>query len=87
MTEQITNIPDKGNKKRIVIVGGGFGGLKIARKLKRQHYQVVLLDKNNYHPFPAVTLPSSHIRHRAQCYFIPIPQDIQRIQRLSYPHM
>lgn len=34
MTEQITNIPDKGNKKRIVIVGGGFGGLKIARKLK-----------------------------------------------------
>lgn len=51
MTEQITNIPDKGNKKRIVIVGGGFGGLKIARKLKRQHYQVVLLDKNNYHLF------------------------------------
>lgn len=83
MTEQITNIPDKGNKKRIVIVGGGFGGLKIARKLKRQHYQVVLLDTS----FPAVTLPSSHIRHRAQCYFIPIPQDIQRIQRLSYPHM
>lgn len=51
MTEQITNIPDKGNKKRIVIVGGGFGGLKIARKLKGQHYQVVLLDKNNYHLF------------------------------------
>lgn len=51
MTEQITNIPDKGNKKRVVIVGGGFGGLKIARKLKGQHYQIVLLDKNNYHLF------------------------------------
>ena len=50
MTEQITNITrQKEIKKRIVIVGGGFGGLKIARKLKRQHYQVVLLDKNNYH--------------------------------------
>ena len=85
MTEQITNIPDKGNKKRIVIVGGGFGGLKIARKLKRQHYQVVLLDKNNYHLFQPLLYQVA--RHRAQCYFIPIPQDIQRIQRLSYPHM
>ena len=84
MTEQITNIPDKGNKKRIVIVGGGFGGLKIARKLKRQHYQVVLLDKNNYHLFQPLLyqVATSGIAHSA-----PIPQDIQRIQRLSYPHM
>lgn len=47
----ISNIPDKGNKKRIVIVGGGFGGLKIARKLNNNKYQVILLDKNNYHIF------------------------------------
>lgn len=31
MTEQITNIPDKGNKKRIVIVGGGFKSGKTRR--------------------------------------------------------
>lgn len=36
----------------------------------------MLLDKTTT-IFPAVTLPSSHIRHRTQCYFIPIPQDIQ----------
>lgn len=51
MTEHITNIPAKGTKKRIVIVGGGFGGLKLARKLKGRPYQIVLLDKNNYHLF------------------------------------
>ncbi|WP_455591949.1 NAD(P)/FAD-dependent oxidoreductase [Bacteroides sp.] len=45
------DIPDKGNKKRIVIVGGGFGGLKLARKLKNDKFQIVLLDKNNYHLF------------------------------------
>ena len=37
--------------KRVVIIGGGFGGLKLAQKLKVSHYQVVLVDKNNYHTF------------------------------------
>ena len=47
----ISNIPDQGTKKRVVIVGGGFGGLKLARKLNDRDFQVVLLDKNNYHLF------------------------------------
>ncbi len=39
------------NKKRIVIVGGGFAGLTLARKLAGEYYQVVLVDKNNFHQF------------------------------------
>ena len=42
----------KVDKKRVVIVGGGFGGLKLANKLKKSGFQVVLIDKNNYHQFP-----------------------------------
>lgn len=42
----------KEDKKRVVIVGGGFGGLKLANKLKKSGFQVVLIDKNNYHQFP-----------------------------------
>lgn len=45
------DIPDKGSKKRVVIVGGGFGGLKLARKLKDDRFQIILLDRNNYHLF------------------------------------
>ncbi len=41
----------KNSKKRIVIIGGGFGGLEIARRLVKLNYQVVLIDKNNYHQF------------------------------------
>ncbi len=44
------NIPES-NHKRIVIVGGGFGGLKLARELSDSEFQVVLIDKNNYHQF------------------------------------
>ena len=39
------------NRKRVVIVGGGFGGIALARALKKAPFQVVLLDKNNYHTF------------------------------------
>lgn len=45
------NLP-KTDKKRVVIVGGGFGGLKLANKLKKSGFQVVLVDRNNYHQFP-----------------------------------
>lgn len=44
------NIP-KTEKKRVVIVGGGFGGLKLANKLKKSNFQVVLIDRNDYHQF------------------------------------
>ena len=36
---------------RVVIIGCGFAGLKLARKLNSKAYQIVLLDKNNYHTF------------------------------------
>jgi len=37
---------------RIVIVGGGFAGLKLARKLNNKSgFEILLLDKNNYHQF------------------------------------
>ncbi|QIP16116.1 NAD(P)/FAD-dependent oxidoreductase [Spirosoma aureum] len=45
------NIPQT-DRKRVVIVGAGFGGLKLARKLSRKkEFQVVLINKQNYHEF------------------------------------
>ena len=35
----------------VVVVGAGFGGLRVARALRRAPVQVVLLDRNNYHLF------------------------------------
>lgn len=44
------NIPETA-QKRIVIIGAGFGGLKLAQNLIGSGYQIVLIDKNNYHQF------------------------------------
>ena len=44
------NIP-RSSFPRIVIIGGGFAGISLAKKLKNKNVQVVLLDKHNYHNF------------------------------------
>jgi NADH:ubiquinone reductase (H+-translocating) len=50
MSHLISKIP-LSEKPRIVIVGGGFAGLKLAMKLSKSNFQIILLDKNNYHQF------------------------------------
>lgn len=49
MLEQ-TRIADTG-KPRLVIVGGGFAGLELAKSLSHVDLQVVLIDKENFHTF------------------------------------
>lgn len=39
-------------KERIVIIGGGFAGLNLLKKLDKNRFDVVLVDKHNYHAFP-----------------------------------
>ncbi len=44
------NIPQS-SFPRVVIIGGGFAGISLAKKLRKKEFQVVLLDKHNYHTF------------------------------------
>lgn len=44
------NVPDT-TKPRVVIIGGGFGGMNVAKSLRNTDVQVVLFDKQNYNGF------------------------------------
>jgi NADH dehydrogenase len=44
------NIPES-TLPRIVIIGGGFAGIAMARQLRSKNVQIVMLDKHNYHNF------------------------------------
>ena len=44
------NIPDV-EIPRVVIIGGGFAGITLSKKLKGKGFQIILIDKNNYHTF------------------------------------
>lgn len=39
-------------KKRLVIIGGGFGGLNLIKNIDKQKYEILLIDRNNFHSFP-----------------------------------
>ena len=43
-------VPDFGLPK-VVVVGAGFAGISFIQKLNSKPFQVILLDKNNYHQF------------------------------------
>ncbi|MBN2616204.1 MAG: NAD(P)/FAD-dependent oxidoreductase [Bacteroidales bacterium] len=47
---RIASIP-RNEKKRVVVVGGGFAGTRLVKKLLKHKFQVVLIDKNNYYQF------------------------------------
>lgn len=42
---------EKSDKPRIVIVGGGFAGVELAKELRDAHVQVVVIDRQNFHTF------------------------------------
>ncbi len=39
-------------KKRIVVIGGGFAGLNFVKHIDLKYYDVVIIDRNNFHSFP-----------------------------------
>jgi len=38
-------------RQRVVVVGAGFGGIAVARALRKEHVDVLLIDRNNHHVF------------------------------------
>ncbi len=86
------NIPPS-NNKRVVIIGCGFAGLKLARKLKHSGLQVVIIDKFNYHQFQplfyqvataglepsSISFPLRKIFQHYHDYFIRLAE-VQRIE-------
>lgn len=57
-------------KKRLVIVGGGFAGLNIARKVNKDIWDVVVVDRFNYHSFPPLfyQVASSGLEPASICF-------------------
>ncbi len=71
------NIPVS-NNKRVVIVGCGFGGLTLARNLRNADFQVVMIDKHNYHQFPPLFYQVASAGLEPDSILFPIRKIFQR---------
>lgn len=48
--KKLPHQPENG-RPRVVIIGGGFAGVELARRIDTSSMEVVLIDKKNYHTF------------------------------------
>lgn len=81
--KKIQNIPQP-NYKRVIIVGGGFAGLKLARSLFRSPYQIVLLDQNNYHQFQPLLYQVATAGLEPSAISFPFRRFLQKYERAHF---
>ena len=64
--ETINDMP----KKRLIIIGGGFAGLNLAKHVDKKMWDVVIIDRNNYHSFPPLLyqVASSGLEPASICF-------------------
>lgn len=77
------NIPDT-SAKRIVIIGGGFGGISLAKKLGRLALQVVLIDRHNYHTFQPLLYQVSTSGLEPDSIAYPIRKVLKRLDNFHF---
>ncbi len=71
-------------RKRVVIIGAGFGGIQLAKELKNSPYQVVLIDKNNFHCFQPLMYQVATSRLDAESIIYPIRKIFRKQKHFSF---
>ena len=72
------------NQKRVLIIGAGFGGIQLAKELKNSPYQVVLIDKNNFHCFQPLMYQVATSRLDAESVIHPIRNIFRKQNNFSF---
>lgn len=70
-------------RKKIVILGAGFAGLKIARKLAKTDYQITLLDINNFHQFQPLFYQVASARLEPSAISFPLRKIFQKKENIN----
>lgn len=66
------------NREHIVVIGGGFAGLKLVKHLDKNKFRITIVDEHNYHSFPPLfyQIASAGIEPASICF--PLRAEIKR---------
>lgn len=72
--------------ERIVIIGGGFAGLNLMKSLDKKKYEIIIIDRNNFHCFPPLfyQIASSSLSDADICF--PFRRELLKHKNVAY-HM
>jgi NADH dehydrogenase len=79
----VIDIPNK-RKGRVVIIGGGFGGIQVAKNLAKKDFQVIIIDKNNYHIFQPLLYQVATSVLEAESIAYPIRKIFKRAKNVYF---
>src|ERR1700734_3357493 len=71
------------NRQRIVIIGAGFAGLRIARDLNDTNYEIFLIDRHNYHQFQPLMYQVATARLEPSSISFPLRKVFQHKQNVT----
>ncbi|MBD5221286.1 MAG: NAD(P)/FAD-dependent oxidoreductase [Bacteroidales bacterium] len=72
--------------ERIIIIGGGFAGLNLAKHLDKSKFEVKLIDRNNFHSFPPLFYQVASSGLDASNISFPLRREFHKLKNVSY-HM
>src|SRR5580692_8051795 len=71
------------SRQRIVIIGAGFAGLRIARDLNNTPYEIFLVDKHNYHEFQPLMYQVATARLEPSSISFPLRKIFQHTKNVN----
>lgn len=75
----------KAEDKKIVIIGGGFAGLQLCRKLRnKKGFQVLLIDRENHHMFQPLFYQVATARLEPSSISFPFRKIFQRAKNVDF---
>ena len=70
--------------QHIMIIGGGFAGLNLAKELDKNKFRVTILDKNNFHSFPPLFYQIASSGLEPSSISFPFRREMRRLKNTNY---